>query len=55
LPLILDSPSGREVSMENIDEMMAILADDFTGHQIIVASIYSRYDFTTVLQLYKKQ
>ncbi|MDD4295365.1 MAG: hypothetical protein PHC69_00200 [Ruminiclostridium sp.] len=46
LPLILDSPSGREVSMENIDEMMAILADDFTDQQIIIASIYSSYDFT---------
>lgn len=46
LPLILDSPSGREVSMENIHEMMAILADDFTDHQIIIASIYSSYDFT---------
>ena len=47
LPLILDSPSGREVSMENIHEMMAILADDFTDHQIIIASIYSSYDFTS--------
>lgn len=45
LPLILDSPSGREVTMENINEMMAIIADDFTDHQIIIASIYSSYDF----------
>ena len=33
--------------MENIHEMMAILADDFTDHQIIIASIYSSYDFTS--------
>ena len=45
LPIILDSPSGREVSMENIKEMMAILAEDFTNHQIIIASIYNSYDF----------
>ncbi|MEA4898710.1 MAG: hypothetical protein VB115_10745 [Christensenellaceae bacterium] len=45
LPIILDSPSGREVSMENINEMMAILAEDFTGHQIIIASIYNSYTF----------
>jgi hypothetical protein len=45
LPIILDSPSGREVSMENINEMMAILAEDFTDHQIIIASIYNSYNF----------
>lgn len=46
LPIILDSPSGREVSMYNVNEMMAILAEDFTDHQIIIASIYNSYDFT---------
>lgn len=46
LPIILDSPSGREVSMDNVNEMMAILAEDFTDHQIIIASIYNSYDFT---------
>lgn len=45
LPIILDSPSGREVSTENIDEMMAILAEDYTNHQIIIASIYNSYAF----------
>lgn len=45
LPLVLDSPSGREVSMENINEMMAILAEDYTDHQIIIASIYNCYPF----------
>lgn len=45
LPIILDSPSGREVNIENINEMMAILAEDFTNHQIIIASIYSSYSF----------
>jgi|SRR5665648_5093 len=45
LPIILDSPSGREVSMENVNEMMAILAENFTDHQIIIASIYNSYAF----------
>ena len=45
LPIILDSPSGREVSEENVNEMMAILAEDYTEHQIIIASIYNSYDF----------
>jgi hypothetical protein len=44
LPIILDSPSGREVSLDNINEMMAILAVDFTDHQIIIASI-NKYAF----------
>ncbi|WP_169744533.1 hypothetical protein [Paenibacillus stellifer] len=54
LPLILDSPSGREVSVENINEMMTILAEDYADHQIIIASIYNSYAFpnknTIVLQ-----
>ncbi|WP_155816729.1 hypothetical protein [Sphaerochaeta pleomorpha] len=45
LPIILGSPSGREVSMENIDEMMDILAKDFKDYQIIIASIYKSYVF----------
>jgi hypothetical protein len=47
LPIILDSPSGREVSEENINEMIAILNEDFSNHQIIIASIYDSYDFST--------
>jgi len=45
LPIILDSPSGREVSLTNINEMMAILAEDYSDHQIIIASIHDIYDF----------
>ena len=44
LPIILDSPSGRELSLENINEMMTILSEDFTDYQIIIASIYNNYD-----------
>lgn len=53
LPIILDSPSGREVSEENVNEMMAILAEDYAEHQIIIASIYNSYNFKekTIIEL----
>ena len=47
LPIILDSPSGREVDKKNIKEMIDILNKDFTNHQIIIASIHT-YDFKGV-------
>jgi hypothetical protein len=40
LPIILDSPSGKELDQANIQLMMSILNRDFSGHQIIIASIY---------------
>lgn len=40
LPLILDSPSGKELDQYNIQKLMNIINRDFTAHQIIVASIY---------------
>ena len=44
LPIILDSPSGKEVDKNNIALMMNILKRDFSENQIIIASIYT-YDF----------
>ncbi|GAB2027986.1 AAA family ATPase [Lactovum odontotermitis] len=40
LPVVLDSPSGREVTIDNISEMMEILEQDFPENQKIIASIY---------------
>lgn len=40
LPIILDSPSGKEVDNNNIQKMMNILENDFGENQIIIASIY---------------
>jgi hypothetical protein len=40
LPIVLDSPSGREVDQENIKETMNILMKDFSENQVIIASIY---------------
>ena len=47
LPIILDSPSGKEVDHENIELMMNILKRDFCNNQIIIASIYE-YSFSKV-------
>lgn len=40
LPIFLDSPKGKEVDDINIGKMMKILQRDFSGNQIIIASIY---------------
>lgn len=39
LPIIIDSIRGREMSQENLDMCLALLADKFSDYQIIVASI----------------
>lgn len=43
LPIIIDSPSGSEVKIEVVQEMLNIIQRDFSEHQLFVASIY---DFT---------
>ena len=43
LPIILDSPSGKEIDQKNITLMMNILKRDFSENQIIIASIYDYY------------
>jgi hypothetical protein len=47
LPIVLDSPRGKEVDDDNIKLMMRILNRDFNDNQIIIASI-SEYDFDNV-------
>ncbi len=44
LPIILDSPRGKEVDEKNIQKMIEILKRDFSDNQIIIASIFD-YDF----------
>lgn len=48
LPIILDSPSGKEIDKENIRTMMTILKRDFSDHQIIIASIFTYDDLDDV-------
>lgn len=50
LPIILDSPRGKEVDQENIELMMNILKRDFKENQIIIASIY-RYSFPEIHEI----
>lgn len=42
-PIIIDSPSGREVEKETVQFMINLLEDEFSDHQIIIATIN---DFT---------
>ena len=47
LPIILDSPSGKEVDKSNVQLMVDILKRDFADNQIIIASIFE-YDFENI-------
>ncbi|MBQ0044242.1 MAG: hypothetical protein KBT05_04385 [Bacteroidales bacterium] len=56
LPIILDSPSGKELDQDNKELMIRILNRDFSDHQIIIASIFdynlespSRIELDTML------
>ena len=40
LPILLDSPKGKEIDDSNVQKMMSILQRDFSENQIIIASIY---------------
>lgn len=41
LPIVLDSPSGREVTERNINAVIGILNEYFENNQVIIASINS--------------
>ena len=43
LPIVLDSPSGREVEHSTVETMLKIIQRDYSDHQLIVASIHE-YD-----------
>lgn len=43
LPIVIDSPSGKEVQKENVENMMNLIERDFSSNQVIIASIY-QYD-----------
>lgn len=44
LPIIIDSPSAKELDLDNVRLMFSILKKDFSDNQIFIASIY-KYDF----------
>ena len=43
LPIVLDSPTGREVEHSTVEKMLKIVQRDYSDHQLIIASIYN-YD-----------
>lgn len=43
LPIVLDSPAGREVEFSTVEKMLKIIQRDYPNHQLIVASIHD-YD-----------
>ncbi|MDE1549490.1 hypothetical protein [Jeotgalibaca caeni] len=45
LPIVLDSPSGRELDQQNVEDTFNIINSDFSENQIIVASIYKYNNF----------
>lgn len=51
LPIIMDSPSGKEVDQENIKHMMNILKRDFADNQIIIASIFHYVEDEHLIEL----
>ncbi|MFT9005777.1 MAG: hypothetical protein ABF991_13885 [Liquorilactobacillus hordei] len=50
LPIILDSPSGREVTNRNISDVISILNDYFKENQVIIASI-NKYELDNVKEI----
>ncbi|QGN61655.1 hypothetical protein [Leuconostoc citreum] len=50
LPIVLDSPSGREVTDRNITEVIEILNSDFKNNQVIIASI-NKYPLNNVNEI----
>ena len=52
LPIILDSPSGKEVDQANIQLMVNILKRDFSDNQIVIASIFEyAFDNVNVIEI----
>lgn len=43
LPIIIDSPTGKEMTIENFEKVLRIIDEEFEEHNLIIASIY-KYD-----------
>lgn len=52
LPIIIDSPFGKEISKENVSLMYQLLTKYFDGNQIITASIENIEELTAVDKKY---
>ena len=56
IPIVLDSPSGREMTNENIEKIFLLIHEEFPKNQIIIASIYNSKIFepNKVIELTEK-
>lgn len=41
MPFIIDSPTGKEMTIDNFEKVISIIEDEFGDHNIIIASIYN--------------
>lgn len=53
LPIIIDSPGSRELLKKHVDEMLDLLESDFTGYQVIIASVLSDFNTYELLEIEK--
>lgn len=53
VPIILDSPRGHELDELNVQKIAKLLIDEFSDHQIIIASIYKDFDASKLIPLEK--
>lgn len=55
LPIVLDSPSGREITKGNTDNIYRLLESEFKNNQLIVASIFKStvINYDEVIELEK--
>ena len=57
LPIVLDSPTGREMTQINLESMFELIYDEFHNNQIIIASIYNSPEFRAnkIIELTKEE
>jgi hypothetical protein len=50
LPVIIDSPRNNEITQENANQMLSLLASKFSDHQILISSVFEfpKFDVNTI-------
>ena len=51
LIFVLDSPRGKELDSENLKLIMKIVEEDLAENQVIVASIYDDFKYSSKIEL----
>lgn len=55
LPILVDSPYGKEVEEDNVQKIIQILEKEFSNHQVIIVSIHNQYSISGLKQIEIKQ